>query len=135
MQNPLNNFPSSKLRIFRELNNYTQKYIGEEILGMNQNTYSRLEANPKKITKEQAEKLAEIYNITVEQLLSNDTPIVSFHNNTIDKAFIQNYYETQKELVDALLIEKDKQIEFLKAELVTARDQFQKLLNKVADKL
>ncbi|TKC00034.1 helix-turn-helix domain-containing protein [Pedobacter cryotolerans] len=135
MQNPLNNFPNSKLRIFRELNNFTQKYVGEEILGISQNTYSRLENSPKKITKDQAEKLAEAYNITVDQLLSNDTPIVSFHNNTIDKAFIQNYYETQKELVDALIIEKDKQIEFLKSELERVNEQFSKLFNKVADKL
>lgn len=79
--------------------------------------------------------MADAYNITVEQLLSNDTPIVSFHNNTIDKAFIQNYYETQKELIDAVIIEKDKQIEFLKSELETAREQFEKLLSKVTDKL
>lgn len=135
MQNPLNNFPNSKLRVFRELNNFTQKYVGEEILGISQNTYSRLETSPKKITKDQAEKLAEAYNITVDQLLSNDTPIVSFHNNTIDKAFIQNYYETQKELIDALIIEKDKQIEFLKSELEKVNEQFSKLFNKVADKL
>lgn len=135
MQNPLNTLPNSKLRIFRELNNYTQKYVGEEILGISQNTYSRLEQNPKKITKEQAEKLAELYNITIEQLLSNDTPIVSFHNNTIDKAFIQNYYETQKELLDTLIKEKDKQIDFLKSELETTKSQLANLLNKIADKI
>jgi len=135
MQLPINNSQNSKLRIFRELNNYTQKYIAEEILQISQNTYSRLENNPRKITKEQAQKLADLYNITIEQLLSNDTPIVSFSNNQIDKAFIQNYYESQKELVDAMIEDKDRQIEFLKSELEKARNQFAELLGKVADKI
>lgn len=135
MQTPFNTLSNSKLKIFRELNNLTQKHVGEEVLGISQNTYSRLEQNPKRITKEQAEKLAELYNITVEQLLSNDNPIVSFHNNTIDKAFIQNYYETQKELIDAIIIEKDKQISFLKSELEIAKGQLTHLLSKIADKI
>lgn len=135
MQLPINSSHNSKLRIFRELNNFTQKYIAEEILQISQNTYSRLESNPRKITKEQAEKLADLYNLTIDQLLSNDTPIVSFSNNTIDKAFIQNYYETQRDLLDAVIEEKDKQIEFLKTELDTVKAQFAKLLEKVADKL
>ncbi|MCT1526215.1 helix-turn-helix domain-containing protein [Sphingobacterium hotanense] len=135
MQLPINSSQNSKLRIFRELNNYTQKYIAEEILHISQNTYSRLENNPRKITKEQAEKLADLYNLTIDQLLSNDTPIVSFSNNTIDKAFIQNYYETQRDLLDAVIEEKDKQIEFLKTELDALKAQFAKLLEKVADKL
>lgn len=135
MEIPFTNQPNSKLKIFRELNNYTQKYIAEEVLGISQNTYSRLEQNPKKITKEQAEKLSDIYNITIEQLLSNDTPIVSFNNNTIDKAFIQNYYETQKELVDAVIKEKDSQIEFLKIELEKVRNELSQLMNKIADKI
>ncbi|MFJ7358561.1 helix-turn-helix domain-containing protein [Pedobacter suwonensis] len=134
MQNPLNTVPTSKLRIFRELNNFTQKYVGEDILGISQNTYSRLEQNPKRITKDQAEKLAELYNITITQLLSDDTPIVSFHNNTIDKAFIQNYYETQKELIDIVILEKDKQIEFLKTELEFAKKQFSDILEKISGK-
>lgn len=135
MENPFTAQQNSKLKIFRELNNFTQKYVAEEILGISQNTYSRLEQNPSKITKEQAEKLAELYNITIEQLLSNDTPIVSFHNNTIDKAFIQNYYETQKELIDAVIKEKDVQIEFLKSELENARKDLSNLMAKIADKI
>lgn len=135
MDLPINNSQNSKLKIFRELNNFTQKYVAEEVLGISQNTYSRLEQNPIKITKEQAEKLANLYEITIEQLLSNDTPIVSFSNNTIDKAFIQNYYETQKELLDSLIEEKDKQIEFLKKELETAKNQLNSLLEKIAEKL
>ncbi|WP_025146595.1 helix-turn-helix domain-containing protein [Pedobacter jeongneungensis] len=135
MQNPINTIPNSKLRIFRELNNFTQKYVGEDILGISQNTYSRLEHNPKRINKTQAEKLAELYNITITQLLSDDTPVVSFHNNTIDKAFIQNYYETQKELIDTVILEKDKQIEFLKTELEFSKKQYFDLIAKISDRI
>lgn len=44
------------LRILREVSNYTQEFVAEDILGISQNTYSRREQNPDKITAEQAQK-------------------------------------------------------------------------------
>jgi transcriptional regulator with XRE-family HTH domain len=52
---------TSTLKILREVNNYTQEFVAEDILGISQNTYSRLEQNPNKITAEQAQKLSELY--------------------------------------------------------------------------
>ncbi len=89
---------NSKLKIFRELNNYTQQYVAD-ILGINQNTYSRLEHNPTKLTAEQAEKLSELYDIGIADLLSNDSAIIfSNTNSTIDKnGYFAGSYEAQKE--------------------------------------
>lgn len=68
---------SDNLRILRELNNYAQEYIAE-VLGISQNTYSRLEKNPEKLSAEQARKLAQLYSVTLDELLSEERPVISF---------------------------------------------------------
>lgn len=92
---------NSKLKIFRELNNYTQQYVAD-VLGINQNTYSRLEHNPTKLTVEQAGKLSELYDIDIADLLSNDTTVIfSNTNSTIDKnGYFAGGYEVQKESLE-----------------------------------
>jgi transcriptional regulator with XRE-family HTH domain len=69
------------LRILREVNNYTQAFVAEDILGISQNTYSRLEQNPNKITAEQAQKLSELYQVSIANLLSEVTPIIMFEDS------------------------------------------------------
>jgi len=68
----------STLKLLREVNNYTQAFVAETILGMSQNTYSRLEASPGKLTAEQAQKLCEFYKVSMSDLLSEVQPVISF---------------------------------------------------------
>ncbi len=37
---------TSTLKILREVNDYTQDFVAEDILGISQATYARLEVNP-----------------------------------------------------------------------------------------
>lgn len=74
---------TSTLKILREINDHGQQEIAD-VLGISQNTYSRLEKNPKKLTAEQAKKLSEFYNVTVTELLSEVAPTISFSDNKID---------------------------------------------------
>lgn len=108
------------LRILRELNNYTQEHIAEHVLGISQNTYSRLERNPERITAEQAKKLANLYKVTIEDLLSEAKPTVSFgscaHESTItNKTEVQilkeevNYLRRQN--LELLKVLKEKHTE------------------------
>lgn len=69
---------TSTLKILRELNDYTQEYVAEDVLGISQTTYARLEQSPSKITAEQAQKLADLYNVSLANLLSEATPIITF---------------------------------------------------------
>jgi transcriptional regulator with XRE-family HTH domain len=84
---------TSTLRILREVNDYTQDFIAEDILGISQNTYSRLEQNPSKITAEQAQKLADLYKVSIANLLSEATPVITFKDsikeNTNGNGFVQ----------------------------------------------
>lgn len=76
---------TSTLRILREVNNYTQEFVAEDILGVSQNTYSRLEQTPNKITGEQAQKLADLYKVSIANLLSEATPIITFQGKSISE--------------------------------------------------
>ncbi len=77
---------TDNLRIVREVNNFTQMYIAEEVLGIPQNAYSRLDKTPSKLTAEQAQKLAELYGISIPTLLSEGTPVITFKDNTISNS-------------------------------------------------
>ena len=82
----------SNLRVLREINNYTQEYVASQI-GVDQSTYSKIERNPKIIKGEQAEKLAELYDVGVGDILSPGVTI-SFSNSTFsDKGYVHNLHE------------------------------------------
>ena len=114
---------TSTLKILREVNDYTQEYIAEDILGISQNTYSRLEQNPSKITAEQAQKLSDLYKVSIANLLSESTPVITFKDNNFKDGSNgytqhQNYHRDDNE-VSAL----KEQIEYLRkqnSELIKA---------------
>jgi transcriptional regulator with XRE-family HTH domain len=67
---------AKKLKILREINNYTQEYVAS-ILDISQNAYSLIEKGTTKITLDRIEVLAELYKTTPSELVSfND----SFYN-------------------------------------------------------
>lgn len=74
---------TSALKILRELNDYTQEFIAEDVLGISQTTYARLEQDPSKIKAEHAQKLAALYKVSIANLLSEATPIITFQSKSI----------------------------------------------------
>ncbi|MBN9482158.1 MAG: hypothetical protein BGO70_16430 [Bacteroidetes bacterium 43-93] len=83
----------SKLRILREVRGLKQQDIADR-LGISQTAYSRYEQNQTNLSVEQAEKLAEIFDVSLPDLLSKDNPIITFSNNQlIEKGYIQSNYE------------------------------------------
>lgn len=74
---------TSTLKILREINDYTQEFIAEDVLGVSQTTYARLEQDPSKIKAEHAQKLADLYKVSIANLLSEATPIITFQSKSI----------------------------------------------------
>lgn len=114
---------TSTIKILREVNNYTQEFVAEDILGISQNTYSRLEQNPNKITAEQAQKLSELYQVSIANLLSEATPVLTFKENTISTSangYIQNSS-----------IHNDNEVKTLKEEIEYLRRQNMELLKMI----
>lgn len=72
---------TDNLRILRELHNYAQAYVAE-VLGMRQNSYSKLERNSGRIKAAQAQKLAQLYKVSLDELLSEERPVITFRRST-----------------------------------------------------
>ncbi|HEY9005819.1 MAG TPA: helix-turn-helix domain-containing protein [Ohtaekwangia sp.] len=129
------------MRVLREANGYTQEYIASE-LGINQNTYSKLESGQTRLTVDRVKKLAELYKIAPEYFLSDGLPIINYNsgpNSHSNSGVIENYNERGDgrihDLFLQLLSEKDRIIEeknetilLLKSELSNARKERDRLL-------
>ncbi|MEP6465729.1 MAG: helix-turn-helix transcriptional regulator [Parafilimonas sp.] len=111
----------NKIKILREFRNYSQEYMADK-LGISQNAYSRIELNKSKLTTDAAEKIAELLQIPLDDLLSKDNPIITFNNNQIAKGYIYNNFEIQKDLYENI-------ISNLQQELNDAKKREEKLMH------
>jgi transcriptional regulator with XRE-family HTH domain len=135
---------SKIMRVLREVNGYTQEYIASE-LGINQNTYSKLESGQTRLTVDRVKKLAELYNVSPEYFLSEEAPIINYNTGARSKAIIntQNYHDSNEQrsvhkLYEKLLLDKDQTIEFLKTEINEMREerrQMKELIDNLVKKV
>jgi transcriptional regulator with XRE-family HTH domain len=116
----------SKLKILREVNNYTQEFIAEA-LGVDQSTYSKLEKNPKNLKADQAEKLAKLYDVDVADILSAEVTISFSHSTFSDRGYVHNNFE-QKAVIETIVATKDDEIKTLKEQVEHLKKQNDHLL-------
>ena len=96
------------MRILRETNGYTEEYIASE-LGVNQETYSQLEAGQMRLTIDNLVKLTTLYSIDPECFLWKDAHVVNYnigansHGGTIE-AYNSCNYDIIKKLYDHILL-------------------------------
>lgn len=121
---------TSNLKILREVNDYTQEEIAN-VLGISQNTYSRLERDPKNLTSEQAKKLSDFYNVSVLDLLSDSKAIVSFEHAKFDGS--NNAYVNQVDN-DNRIAANASEINSLKEEIAFLRKQNEEFMKLLAEK-
>jgi len=60
---------STKLRVLREVHDYTQEYVAG-VLEISQNTYSLIEKGESKLTIDRLEKLATLYRMNLADLIN-----------------------------------------------------------------
>jgi transcriptional regulator with XRE-family HTH domain len=120
---------NSTLKILREINNYTQEFIAGDILGISQNTYSRLEANPQKLTAEQAQKLSKFYKVAVADLVSDTMPMLFF------KDAMKNNSGENEEAQTSHQHLSEKEFLFLKEELDYFKKQNMELLRLLGERM
>lgn len=95
------------MKILRELKDYTQKYVADEILGISQNTYSRLEMNPEKITAEQAQKLSKFYQVCASIFLSESLPVITFQKAEYPTSERINQITKQDETIEVRMLREE----------------------------
>lgn len=106
-----------KIKKYRELRNYTQAYMADR-LDISQNTYSKIETGGIKLTVERLKQIADILEVPIESMLTNDNQSFTFHNSNIDKfyGYIETIQEGNKELAQATINVLTEQIEYLRKE-------------------
>ena len=108
------NTVGNKIRRFRELREYSQEYMANK-LEITQSAYGKIENESVKITIERLQKIAEILNVELSNLInSNNQNIFNQCNNHTANGYIENQYNDLKEAYNQIIKSKDEQIELLK---------------------
>ncbi len=84
METVLKSHIAENLRKHRVLRGYTQEYIAEYLGKRDYTAYSRYEQGRSNLKMEDAIKLAELYEVDVQELISK-APSVSSHTSDISK--------------------------------------------------
>lgn len=123
---------TSTMRILRESKGFSQEYVGS-ILGIEQNTYSKLENGQIQLTLDRINKLAKLYDVSAELLISTELPIVNYNNGKFSKGIVNNenndslyfqeLYDKILSLKDQFLEEKERQIQNLREELTEQKEE------------
>jgi transcriptional regulator with XRE-family HTH domain len=106
-----------KIKKIRESKNYTQEYMSNK-LNISQNTYSKIETGGIKLTVDRLKQISDVLDVTVEDILNNETQTFNFHNSNIDKfyGYIETLHEDNKELLQTTIKLLNEQITYLKSE-------------------
>jgi transcriptional regulator with XRE-family HTH domain len=106
-----------KIKKIRESKNYTQVYMSNK-LNISQNTYSKIESGGIKLTVDRLKKISEVLDLSVEDILNNESQVFNFHNSNIDKfyGYIETLHEDNRELFQTSIKLLNEQITYLKSE-------------------
>ncbi len=107
-----------KIKKVRELRNFTQEYMATQI-GMTQESYSKIEANRNNVSITKLEKISQILEVGICDLLNFDEKKVLLNINENNQQNAQIGYfgevETLKTLYDKIIEQQRSEIDFLRS--------------------
>ena len=91
----------NKIKKIREFKNLTQEHVANK-LGVSQSNYARIEKDEVKITDVRLKQIAEILEVTEEEIKNLDESIIfnitNWHNSTAGQNCIVNNYHISPEI-------------------------------------
>lgn len=124
--NPTGPQIGQKIKKLRELRNFTQSHMAEE-LGLSQSAYSKLELGETEITYSKLERVADVLGMKPEEVIAfNESMVFNVMNNQTGQGFVINnnqLSETEKTLYI-------QQIDLLKEEVAYLKSLLGKVLGK-----
>jgi transcriptional regulator with XRE-family HTH domain len=124
-----------KIKNLRNKKKISQEEMAEK-LGIEQNTYSRIENGKAKLKHEHAVLIANIFDVPITELIDDDLLKINIQDNKVEsgtKQFIQN-------IVNTINIEQKEMIEYLKSllnkkeDLITVQSEQITKLIKILEK-
>ena len=101
-----------KIRLIREMRGLSQENVAT-MLGIAQNSYSRIETNQTRLDAQTLEKLAGIFGVSPMDILSTQPAIINFQSNKGTQqsiGYVEHFDSGQKELYRQMLAAKDEEI-------------------------
>jgi transcriptional regulator with XRE-family HTH domain len=124
--NPTGPQIGQKIKKLRELRNFTQSHMAEE-LGLSQSAYSKLELGETEITYNKLERVAEVLGMRPEEVISfNESMVFNVMHNQTGNGFVI----TNNQLTEAEKHLYEEQISLLKEELSYLKRLLEQVLAK-----
>jgi transcriptional regulator with XRE-family HTH domain len=103
---------SQKIKKLRELRNYTQEYMANE-LGLSSTSYGKIERDETELSMARLQQIADVLQMKVEDVLSFDEKMVFNNLNNKVGSNVTNNFSDREIYVKHILIleEKIKQLE------------------------
>lgn len=126
-----------KIKHLREFNNWTQEELAER-MDMSPSGYAKIERGETKLYLDKIQKLAQIFEINLFDLIIPENGGDTFHNNVSHNvqsngySIYNRYYGNDKALENE--IENLKQIIACKDEIIAEKDKRISLLNRLLEK-
>jgi len=110
-----------KIKKIREFKNFTQGYMAGK-LGLSQNSYSRIESGQTKLDTDRLKEISKLLDVPVETILSDESNVFNFTNNSGVSA---GYYIGQDETKELTL----KTIKLLEEKVALLENEVERLRN------
>ncbi|WP_222166267.1 helix-turn-helix transcriptional regulator [Edaphocola aurantiacus] len=127
----------NKIRMLREVHNYTQDYIAD-VIEVSHNTYSQMEKGVGQFTIERIEKIAGFYKMDVADLLNmNDQNIMQHFTNSNGICSSENFTINNGLLAEEKQLYKDtiKRLEDQNQRLEEQNIKLMNLIDKLSEKI
>jgi transcriptional regulator with XRE-family HTH domain len=119
---------ASKIRLLREVHNYTQEYVAN-ILDISQNTYSSIERGETKLTLVRLEKLANIYRMDLVDLIQmNEQTLIHTITHSVEVLSEQVTANQMHEVERKLYLDTISRLE-------RENDKLHSLIDKLSERL
>ena len=106
-----------KIKRIREYKNLTQKYLADE-LGMTQGAYSKIEMGESDISVTRLEKIAKLFDMKLEELLTFDNVVFNTTNNpnggNVMSQITYTISENERKLYEKQIETLRDEVDFLK---------------------
>lgn len=113
-----------KVRKLREFRNYTQEYMAEQ-LNLSQRAYSSLENGKTQLSVDRLMDICKLLDVSVGEILDIENQNIynnNFNNNAENNhgnlIFKKEDFEEQRKLYERIIEMKEKEIIFLKEQLI-----------------
>ncbi len=133
MINLSNKIRGKKLQYYREFRNLTQEHVAERI-GVNPTTYGRYEKGEHEPKLDQWEKIAELLEVPVEELLRLDPIVINMQQSHMGFNFGSMHNQYPVELVNKLIDQFEARIQAVERSaerLEKANEQFMDLVKEL----